>query len=46
MHSELPYLQEGMSFLGPGEEIACAWDNLGDLVSFLRQRRGISGVSW
>ena len=44
--SELPCFQEGMSFLGPGEEIAYAWDNLGDLVSSLRQRRGKSGASW
>jgi hypothetical protein len=42
--SELPYFQEGMSFLGPGEEVACAWDELDDLASSLREKglkRGI-----
>jgi hypothetical protein len=36
--SELAYFQEGMSFLGPGEEVACAWDNLDALTSSLRKK--------
>ena len=43
--SELPYFQEGMSFLGPGEETVCAWDSLENLARFLREKglkRGIS----
>jgi hypothetical protein len=43
--SELPYLQEGMSFLGPGEEMACAWDNLDNLASFLREKGHNGGIS-
>jgi hypothetical protein len=43
--SELPYFQEGMSFLGPGEEVVCAWDNLDNLVSSLREK-GHNGASW
>jgi hypothetical protein len=42
--SELPYLKEAMSFLGPGDEVACVWDNLDDLTSSLREeghKRGI-----
>jgi hypothetical protein len=42
--SELPYFQEGMSFLGPGEEVASAWDNLDNLALSLREKglkRGI-----
>jgi hypothetical protein len=42
--SELPYLKEGMSFLGPGEEIACAWDNLDNLASSLREKCHNGGI--
>jgi hypothetical protein len=42
--SELPYFEEGMSFLGPGEEVACAWDDLENLVSSLRKRRHNEGI--
>jgi hypothetical protein len=42
--SELPYLKEGMSFLGPGEEVASAWDNLDDLASSLRQKGHKRGI--
>jgi hypothetical protein len=42
--SELPYLQEGMSFLGPGEEVACAWDNLDNLAVFLREQGHKRGI--
>jgi hypothetical protein len=42
--SELPYFEEGMSFLGPGEEVACAWDELENLVSSLRERRHNEGI--
>jgi len=43
--SELPYLQEGMSLLGPGEEVACAWDYLDNLASPFG-RKGTTGASW
>ena len=36
--SDLPYFKEGMSFLGPGEEVACAWDDLYQLASILREK--------
>ncbi len=42
--SELPYFEEGMSFLGPGEEVACAWDQLDSLVTFLRERGHNEGI--
>jgi hypothetical protein len=42
--SELPYFEEGMSFLGPGEEVACAWDELENIVSSLRERRYNEGI--
>jgi hypothetical protein len=42
--SELPYFQEGMRFLGPGEEVACAWDNLDNLASSLRQKGHDGGI--
>jgi hypothetical protein len=42
--SELPYFEEGMSFLGPGEEVACAWDELENLVSSLRKRGHNEGI--
>jgi hypothetical protein len=35
---------EGMSFLGPGEEVACAWDNLDDLASSLREKGHKRGI--
>jgi hypothetical protein len=43
--SELPYFQEGTSFLGPGDEIVCAWDNLENLASSLREQGHNSGIS-
>jgi hypothetical protein len=42
--SELPYLKEGMGFLGPGEEVACAWDNLDDLARSLREKGHKRGI--
>ena len=42
--SELPYLEEGMNFLGPGEEVACTWDKLDNLVSFLRKKGLNAGI--
>jgi hypothetical protein len=42
--SELPYLQEGMSLLGPREEVACAWDNLDNLASSLREKGHNRGI--
>ena len=42
--SELPYFEEGLSFLGPGEEVACVWDKLDDLVSSLREKGLKAGI--
>jgi len=42
--SELSYLKEGMSFLGPREEVACAWDNLDDLARSLREKGHKGGI--
>jgi hypothetical protein len=42
--SELPYLKEGMSFLGPGEEVACVWDDLEKLASSLREKGHKRGI--
>jgi hypothetical protein len=42
--SDLPCFQEGMSFLGPGEEIACAWDNLDNLTASLREKGHKRGI--
>ena len=42
--SELPFFEEGMSFLSPGEEIVCAWDNLDSLASFLREKGHNGGI--
>jgi len=42
--SELPYLKEGMSFLGPGEEAACVWDDLENLLSSLRDKGHKRGI--
>jgi hypothetical protein len=33
-----------MSFLGPGEEVACAWDNLDNLASSLREKGHKRGI--
>lgn len=43
--SELPYLREGMNFLGPGEEISCVWDDLEPLVASLRKKGLDRGVT-
>jgi len=43
--SELPYLREGMNFLGPGEEIACVWDDLEPLIASLRRKGLNKGVT-
>jgi hypothetical protein len=42
--SDLPYFQEGMSFLGPGDEIACAWDSLDNLAASLREKGHKRGI--
>ena len=42
--SDLPYLREGMNFLGPGEEIACVWDDLEPLIASLRKKGLDHGV--
>jgi hypothetical protein len=43
--SDLPYLREGMHFLGPGEEVACVWDDLDSLVASFRQKELNKGVT-
>jgi hypothetical protein len=42
--SDLLYFEEGVSFLGPGEEIARAWDNLENLVSSLQEKGHNGGI--
>jgi hypothetical protein len=43
--SELPYFREGMTFLGPGEEIACTWDDFDPLIASLRKKGLNKGVT-
>jgi len=43
--SELPYFREGMAFLGPGEEIACTWDDFDPLIASLRKKGLNEGVT-
>ena len=43
--SDLSYLTEGMNFLGPGEEVACVWDDLDNLVTSLQQKELNKGVT-
>jgi hypothetical protein len=43
--SELPYFREGINFLGPGEEIACTWDDLEPLIASLRKRGLNKGIT-
>ena len=43
--SELPYFREGMYFLGPGEEIACVWDDLEPLIASLRKKGLSKGIT-
>jgi hypothetical protein len=43
--SELPYFREGINFLGPGEEIACTWDDLEPLIASLRKKGLNKGVT-
>jgi hypothetical protein len=43
--SELPYFREGINFLGPGEEIACTWDDLEPLIASLRKNGLNKGVT-
>lgn len=43
--SELPYFQRGVDFLGPGAEIRCYWDNLGDLIPALKERGIEDGIT-
>ena len=42
--SDLPYLKQGVNFLGPGSHVACFWDDLDPLVASL-QRRGSTRAS-
>jgi len=43
--SELPYLEQGVNFLGPGSHVACFWDDLDPLVSSLRAKGLDEGIS-
>jgi hypothetical protein len=43
--SELPYFREGMIFLGPGDEIACTWDEFDPLIASLRKKGLNEGVT-
>jgi hypothetical protein len=43
--SDLPYFREGMTFLGPGEEIACTWDDFEPLIASLRKKGLNKGVT-
>ena len=43
--SELPYFREGMNFLGPGEEIACTWDDLEPLIASLKNKGLNKGIT-
>ena len=43
--SELPYLEHGVNFLGPGSHIACFWDDLEPLVASLRKKGLDEGIS-
>jgi hypothetical protein len=43
--SELAYFREGMNFLGPGEEIACTWDDLEPLIASLRKKGLNKGIT-
>ena len=43
--SVLPYFQGGVDFLGPGAEIRCYWDNLGDLIPALKVRGIEDGIT-
>ena len=42
--SELPYFQEGINFLSPGEEVASTWDDRDMLVSSLREKGHHGGI--
>jgi hypothetical protein len=42
--SELPYFEEGINFLGPGEEVASTWDDRDNLVSSLREKGHYRGI--
>jgi len=42
--SELPYFEEGINFLGPGEEVASIWDDRDNLVSSLREKGPDGGI--
>ena len=42
--SDLPYFKGGMSFLGPGEEVACSWDHLEPLIETLRKKELHEGI--
>ncbi len=42
--SELPWFVEGINFLGPGEEVACVWDDRVNLVSSLMEKGHDEGI--
>jgi hypothetical protein len=43
--SDLAYLRRGMDFLGPGEEVACVWDELDPLLATLREKGLEDGIA-
>ena len=45
MLSDLRYLREGISFLGPDERIRCLWDHIDRLVPYLREKGLQEGVA-
>ena len=43
--SDLPYLKQGVNFLGPGSHVACFWNDLDPLVASLREKGLDEGIS-
>ena len=43
--SELPYLKEGIPFLGPGEKIRCLWDHFDSLILYLEEKGLHEGIA-
>ena len=43
--SELRYLKEGMSFLGPVEKIRCLWDHFDRLILYLEEKGPHEGIA-
>jgi hypothetical protein len=43
--SELPYLRDGIPFLGPGEKIRCLWDHIDRLIPYLEEKGLDEGIA-